>query len=75
MDILERRRPLREAQKRGGWANPSNLVRYEKAARVTEQLHLLNPQTARHARECADLIGDVLQRRCRPCVLRNLRRE
>ena len=64
LDVALSRRSLMEVQKRGGWAATSSVRRYEKAGRVTEQLHLLPAAVRERGFQCAEQIGEILLRRC-----------
>ena len=65
LDInLGRRSPL-GVQHRGGWAQPSSMRRYQKAGRLTEQLHYLPHGAQLAAARCASGIGNIMSKRCR----------
>ncbi|CAK0878632.1 unnamed protein product, partial [Prorocentrum cordatum] len=62
LDIsLGRRSPL-GVQHRGGWAQPSSMRRYQKAGRLTEQLHYLPHGAQLAAAKCASEIGAIMSR-------------
>ncbi len=73
-DVLTGRRHLAEVQRRGRWASPASLARYEKSSKITEQLSHLSAETASFLQVSARDLGAILQGGQRPPQPPGLRR-
>ncbi len=74
-DVLTGRRHLAEVQRRGRWASPASLARYEKSSKITEQLSHLSAETASFLQVSARDLGAILQGGQRPPQPPGLRRD
>ena len=68
MDAASSARSLEEVRRRGRWQSWDSVRRYEKGARVNEELHRLPEATRDGALRCSASLGDVVARRCPPSI-------
>ena len=60
-DFLAKRRSLEEIQRRGRWAVPSSVRRYEKSSKVAAQLRKLSPRQLDFCRSCEKHLACIFQ--------------
>lgn len=65
IDLADRRRTLAEAQRRGRWAQPRSMLRYERRARLAAEWAKLSPDLRRECEQSVNRVGDVCLSRFR----------
>ena len=60
IDLADKRRSLEEAQRRGRWAQPRSMMRYERRARLTAEWAKVPEATRRHCEACVARLGEAI---------------
>ncbi len=65
VDLADRRRSLEEAQRRGRWAQPRSMHRYERRARLAAEWAKLPAATRSTCEGCIERLAELILGPCR----------
>ncbi len=71
---VDRRRTLEEAQRRGRWAQPLSMMRYEHRARLAAEWAKVPAATRQHCEDCVGRLAELILGRYRPSSGSGVRR-
>ena len=60
IDLADRRRRMEEAQRRGRWAQPRSMMRYEPRARLAAEWAKVPAATRAHCEDCAARLAELI---------------